>query len=173
MTTRFLQDASQISVALKWTNSFSEASGQYLNLNKCELLSIKESATTAICNIPGRNQAIYLGIIIAKDAKLRGSTNFSPVADKTQRKLYSWLQRNVSLKGWILLSKAEDLSRFSYAAQSLYADNYTLNVDTMLSDFVWKRKVHYIEKSVLSNLAESGGMNFIDHNPQHNLKQTG
>ncbi len=46
------------------------------------------------------------------------------------------LQRDVSLKGRVLLTKDEGLSRLSYAAQSLDVDKPTL------TDFVWKNKCH-------------------------------
>uniref|UniRef100_A0A8C6MA25 Reverse transcriptase domain-containing protein n=1 Tax=Nothobranchius furzeri TaxID=105023 RepID=A0A8C6MA25_NOTFU len=168
-TTLFLKDASQVPLALNLISSFSKASGPHLNLNKCELLSIKDSTAASVCDIQVKNQVTYLDIIISKDPTLRCPTNFSSTIQKTQRKLNSWLQRDLSLKGRILLSKAEGLSRLSYTAQSLYVDNNTLkNIDRMLLDFVWKRKVHYIKKSVLINSANHGGLNFIDFSTLNN-----
>lgn len=45
--------------------------------------------------------------------------NFTPIVEKTRKKLNLWLQRDLSLKGRTLLSKAEGISRFTYAAISL------------------------------------------------------
>ncbi|XP_053179039.1 interferon-induced protein with tetratricopeptide repeats 5-like [Scomber japonicus] len=47
---------------------FSRASGLQLNLNKCELLPIKDCSSTSICNIPVKDSVTYLGIIINKNA---------------------------------------------------------------------------------------------------------
>ncbi len=40
-TTLFLQDANQVPLALKYIQQFSKASGLFLNLSKCELMSSK------------------------------------------------------------------------------------------------------------------------------------
>lgn len=82
---------------------------------------------------------------------------------KTQKKLNSWLQRDLSIRGRILLSKAEGLSRLTYAALSLEVDKGTLKkVDSMLNNFIWKNKTHYIRKSVIMNPTKQGGLDFLD-----------
>lgn len=168
-TTLFLQDVNQIAVALKYIQIFSKASGLSLNLSKCELMSIKECNLSEICNIKIRNQISYLGIIITKNELERGSLNFNPIIETTKKKLNMWLQRDLSLKGRILLSKAEGLSRLTYAALSLNVDSATLKkIDTMLLNFVWKNKTHFIRKSVLGNTVEKGGLNFLDFTTLNN-----
>lgn len=162
-TTLFLQDAHQVSLALKNIQQFSKASGLSLNLSKCELMSIKECNLTEICNIKVRDQVSYLGIIITKNELGRCSINFNPLIESTQRKLCAWLQRDLSLKGRILLAKAEGLSRLTYAALSLSVDTAILKkIDTMLLNFVWKNKTHFVRKSVLMNTIDKGGLNFLD-----------
>jgi len=69
----FLRDASQVSVALSTTQSFSKASGLSLNLNKCDLLLVNDCTVTSVCNIPVRSSVTYLGVQIAKDKKSRGT----------------------------------------------------------------------------------------------------
>lgn len=160
-TTLFLNDASQIPLALRLIDSFSRASGLYLNINKCELMSVKSCNAPSICNIPVKDQVTYLGIVINKDQKIRCKLNFDPLIMKTQKKLNSWLQRDLSIRGRILLSKAEGLSRLTYAALSLEVNNRTLKkVDSMLNNFVWKNKTHFIRKSVLMNPLKQGGWIF-------------
>lgn len=78
-TALFLRDISQIPIALTSLQSFSNASGLLLNINKCELLPIKKCASSSICNIPIKDSVTYLGIKIIKDTKLRCQMNFSPV----------------------------------------------------------------------------------------------
>jgi len=56
------------------------------------------------------------------------------------------------------------LSRLSYV-QSLYVDKTTVKVtDRVLTDFVWKNKIHYMKKSVILNYYNKGGLNLIDFN---------
>ncbi len=96
-------------------------------------MSIKHCGVPSICNIPVKDQVTYLGIVINKDQKTRSKLNFDPLIVKSQKKFNSWLQRDLSVRGRILLSKAEGLSRLTYAALSLEVDKGTLKkVDSML-----------------------------------------
>ncbi len=123
-----------------YIQQFSKASGLFLNLSKCELMSIKECNLSEICNIQIKDQVSYLGVIITKNELERCSLNFNPLIESTQK--------NLSLKGRILLAKAEGLSRLTYAALSLNVDTAILKqIDTMLLNLVWKNKTHFIRKS--------------------------
>lgn len=125
-------------------------------------MSVKSCNAPSICNIPVKDQVTYLGIVINKDQKIRCKLNFDPLIMKTQKKLNSWLQRDLSIRGRILLSKAEGLSRLTYAALSLEVNNRTLKkVDSMLNNFVWKNKTHFIRKSVLMNPLKQGRVGFF------------
>lgn len=168
-TTLFLKNKSQIPIAINIINSFSKASGLYLNIKKCELLPIKNCTDSFISEIPIKNEINYLGIIINKDKNTRCSLNFNPLIEKTQHKLNQWLQRDLSLKGRILLTKAEGISRLTYAALSLDVSKDISNmVDRILFNFIWKNKTHYIRKSVIMNNYESGGLNFLDFSTLNN-----
>lgn len=98
-TTLYLKDSSDISCALDITHVFSKASGLYLNVNKCELLAVKDSVTRSISNIPVKDTVTYLGISINKDQRTRSTFNFTSVIEKVQRKFNQWLLRDLSLKG--------------------------------------------------------------------------
>ena len=167
----FLKNASQIPVAIHVINHFSEASGLCLNINKCELLPLKYCNIQTICNILIMEEVAYLAILISKDQKVRGSLHFSPVIKKIQKKLNQWLQRDLSLKGRVLLTKAEGISRITYAALSLHLDSKICkDIDRMLFNFIWKNRTCIVlyQKSVVMNIYESGGLNFLDFNTLNN-----
>ncbi len=85
---------------------------------------------------------------------------------ETKRKFNQWFQRELFLKGRILLSKAEGISRLTYAAISLDLDRVMCKkIDQLLCNFAWKNKTHYVKKSVLSNSVSNGGLNFVDLQP--------
>ncbi len=162
-TVLFLKDASQVAVALKTLEPFSKVSGLRLNINKCELLPVGNCLESLICNIPVRESVTYLGIKIIKDDKIRCPSNFLPISEKTRKVLNHWLQRDLSLKGRVLLTKAEGISRLSYAAQTISVDKHTSKlIEGMLTKFLWKNKIHYIKKSVTLNSYDKGGLNCID-----------
>lgn len=132
-------------------------------------MSIKNCASPSICNIPVKESATYLGIQICKDKEMRCRSNYNPIIDKTQKKFNFWLLRNLSLRGRVLLSKAEGISRLSYVAQFLFVDKSTCKmIDVMLLRFLWKNKSHYIRKSVVLNSYKKGGLDFIDFNSLSN-----
>lgn len=142
---------------------FSKASGLHLNVNKCELMAVKDSATRSIANIPVKDTVIYLGISITKDQKARNALNFIPILEKTQKRFNLWLLRDLSLRGRTLITIAEGISRLTYAALSLHINSKTIQcIDQMLFNFLWKNKTHYIKKSVVINTYENGGLNFLD-----------
>ncbi len=51
-TTLFFKDAEEIPKAINIISIFSKASGLHLNMNKCELLSLKQCDLPSICGIP-------------------------------------------------------------------------------------------------------------------------
>ncbi len=162
-TTLFKKNSCQIPLAIDVINTFSLASGLCLNIRKCELLALKTCNISSICDIPVKDCVTYLGILISKDREARCDLNFNPIIDRTQKKLNQWLQRDLSLRGRILLTKAEGISCLTYAALSLDINKNTLkNIDKMLFNFVWKNKTHYIKKSVIMNTYNKGGLNFLD-----------
>jgi len=167
-TTLFLKDKDQIPFALKSIEYFSQASGLYLNLKKCEILCLHKSNDQVICGIPVKDSVKYLGIHICKNQIIRQNLNFLPRLNLTKSILNNWLQRDLSIIGRVLLSKAEGLSRFVYPALSLYSSDSTCKTinDTFLN-FIWRNKQHRLKKSVLSNNRSEGGLeviNFIDIN---------
>lgn len=100
-------------------------------------IPVKNCNDLSICNITVQNKV--------KDQKDRITSNFPPIIKKTQLKLNQWLQRVLSIKERVLLSKAEGLSRLTYAAISLHVDGKTCkDIDRILFNFLWKNKTHYI-----------------------------
>jgi len=135
---------------------FSMASGLRLNINKCEIISIKDCVKSSICNIPVKSELVHLGITITKDPKKRTLLNFDPIIQRTRKKMNQWLIRDLSLRGRTLLSKAEGLSRLTYPALSLHVDKkHITEIDKLLINFLWKNRTHHVKKSVLTNPYES------------------
>ncbi len=132
-------------------------------------MSIKDCTAPTIFNIPVKCEITYLGIAITKNLDKRCTLNFDPDIIKSQRRFNSWLKRDLTSRGRVLLAKAEGISRLTYAALSLYVDNKMCkSVDKILFNFVWKNKIHYVKKSVMMNTYEYGGLNFLDFSSLNN-----
>lgn len=98
-----------------------------------------------------------------KENTIRVSLKFNPAFEKIKSKFNLWLLRDLSLRGRVLLSKAEGISRLIYIASTIYLDNKTVkSIDQILFNFLWKNHVHYIHKSVVINSLKNGGLDFLD-----------
>lgn len=106
-----------------------------------------------------------MGVTISKNLTVRENSNTETVLQKIKEKiktLNSWLQRNISIFGRILL-KMEGISRFIYPAYSLaIPDNYIKKMNKIHSDFIWNDKQDFIRRSDMVKSVEEGGMNVIN-----------
>uniref|UniRef100_A0A4W5LQJ3 Reverse transcriptase domain-containing protein n=1 Tax=Hucho hucho TaxID=62062 RepID=A0A4W5LQJ3_9TELE len=117
-TSLFLKNVSQARLALDIVKQFSKTSGLALNLSKCEMFVLKGAVNPSGCNISEKDIVTYLGVKITKNLKAVNDLNLSPVTESVKKKFSSWLGRDLSLQGRVLLSKAEGLSRASYLFSS-------------------------------------------------------
>ncbi len=118
--TLFLKNVSFIPNAISFINDFSRASDLTLHLSKCEILPLHTINDNYILNIPIKSSVKYLGIFDTNFFLERQNLHFSSRLKKTKAVLNFWLQRDLSIYGRALLSKADDLSRFVYPALSLH-----------------------------------------------------
>ena len=121
-----------------------------------------------MCGISVKDSVKYLGIHICKNVIMSQSLNFLPRLNLTKSILNKWLQRDLSIIGRVLLSKAEGLSRFVYPALSLYSSDATCkDINDIFLNFIWRNKQHRFKISVLSNNRSEWGLkviNFVDIN---------
>ena len=75
-----------------------------------------------------------------------------------------WLQRDLSIQGRVLLSKAEGISRSVYVSLSLdFPPKVIKQLDKMLFDFIWKNKPHYLRKEIVCNSKDHGGLEVLSY----------
>ncbi len=162
-TTLFLKDESQVLKALDLIYNCSCASGLKLNVSKCEIMPVHDLNNDSIENIPIKSTVKYLGMYITKNLLARQHLNFSSRIVKSKNIIDSWLQRDLSLYGRVILSKAEGLSYFVYPSLSLFVENkVSKEMNNIFLKFVWKNKAHKLKKEVLSNSRADGGIDLLD-----------
>lgn len=70
-----------------------------------------------------------------------------------------WLMRDLSILGRILLTKAEGISKLIYPCQSLYVSPRLIKkVNSVIFNFIWKYKTHYIKRSLMVKDYKNGGL---------------
>ncbi|KPP65922.1 hypothetical protein Z043_115625, partial [Scleropages formosus] len=72
---------------------------------------------TSINGIPVKEKINNLGIQTTKDPLDRIILHFNPMTDKAKNKFNIWLQRGPVFKKYVLLSKAEGISRLTYVVE--------------------------------------------------------
>ncbi len=113
-------------------DEFSEVSGLKMNKSKYILFSLNDCPLKEI-----KDTVTYLGIVICKDLKQRNALNFKPIVEKIKNRYNTWLMRDLSLFGRILLSKAEGISRSVYVLMSMEdPKNVVKDLDKILYDFI-------------------------------------
>ncbi len=162
-TTLFLKNERQIPKVLSSINIFSKASGLKLNIDKCEIFALHDQPALSICNILVKSQVKYLGIVITKNKEIRERENVCKNVEKCKTILNSWLQRDITVFGRVLLSKMESLSRAIYPAFSLeISDKVIKLINNLNFKFIWKNKCQYIRRADVVKSIEEGGLNAFD-----------
>ncbi len=169
-TTLFLKNKTEVPHALSVIKTFSEVSGLNINLNKCEILVLKDITDAHICNILVKNTIKYLGIMVTEDDKRLMNDNLNPVITSVEKKFASWSARVLSLYGRVLLSEAEGLSRASDVLSSAEITNQNISsLDRLLLDFIWKNKPHKVKTEVMSLSLTEGGPSVLDLSSFNNI----
>uniref|UniRef100_A0A672P3C0 Signal peptide, CUB and EGF-like domain-containing protein 2 n=1 Tax=Sinocyclocheilus grahami TaxID=75366 RepID=A0A672P3C0_SINGR len=93
-------------------------------------MSIKNCTAPTIYNIPVKSEITYLGIVITKNQDKRCTLNFDPVIIKAQRRFNTWLQRDLALRGRVLLAKAEGSDQCADGSDACHIDAICQNTLT-------------------------------------------
>lgn len=113
--------------------------------------------------IPVKNDVTYLGIHISKNLAIRESKNITEKFEEIKRNLNHWLTRDLTILRHNLLSKSEGISKLIYPSYSFYISSHNIRkVNTIIYQFIWRNKTHYIKKSQLVKDYNQGGLKSID-----------
>ncbi len=154
MTLLYLKkNVSFIPRAISFINNCSRASALTLNVYKCEILPLHTINDKYIMNIPIKSSLEYKYLLLE-----RQNLHFSSRLKKTEAVLNCWLQRDLSIYGRALLSKADGLSRFVY--------HYMLKILTariliICSSLLFGKTNPKDLKRVLTNKKAEGGLEML------------
>ncbi len=80
-----------------------------------------------------------------------------------KKSLSQWLMRDLTIFGRIILSKAEGISKLTYPCHSLYISSNNINkANSVIFQFLWRNKTHYLRRSQLAKDYENGGVKALD-----------
>ena len=106
-TTLFIEDLASADEAVKIIHDFGNVSGLQLNMDKCEFMWIGENrnCTVPICGRTPVRQIKVLGAVFSavRDCE---DDNLQKVTLKIQNTLNQWSQRDLTIKGRIVIAKS-------------------------------------------------------------------
>lgn len=80
-----------------------------------------------------------------------------------KKSLSHWLTRDLTIFGRVILFKAEGISKLIYPCHSLFvSSNNIRKVNSVIFQFIWRNKTHYIKRSQLVKEYDKGGVKALD-----------
>ncbi len=130
---------------------FSRLSGIELNIDKTEIMSLKDDSSmvpfvSRPINIEGtiihtRESVKICGITFSCNNNISYQKNISDKIVRMERQLIIWLQRNLSVEGKNLIVKTFGLSQLIYSLQMCeIRDNDLTDIERLIFKFLWNKR---------------------------------
>ena len=147
-------------------DTYNNASGSKVNIEKSEILPLGTAATNPPTNLAVKvisDCVEVLGVYIGKNKKLCQSNNWDSRIDRCIKLLNTWKGRSLSVKGKVLVANTLIISRIVYVLNLTHIANDDANkLKKAIVDFIWSGKRHKIKYEVLISSVENGGMGLLD-----------
>jgi len=105
----------------------------------------------------------YLGITFVKDSKDMEFKNFRHRLENMKNILRLWLQRDLSLKGKIIVLKSLAMAQLIYPLSTLEAPLWVLEeANLILYSFLWGNKPDKVKRNTIIREIDKGGLKMID-----------
>jgi len=164
-TTLFVKNEKSIHCLMHVMQRFYESSGLRLNKLKCEIFILGNcgQGNNVPNNIAGMKCRVdsfkALGVQFSKDMNESAEHNFEQRFNKCKILVNIWSQRQLSLKGKIIVLKSLILPNLLYTSANLYASEAFIGkVQKLVSHFVWSGKPPKIKEKVMIADIEQGGL---------------
>ena len=161
-TTLFCSDTNTVQRAIVVLNDFGDLSGLRLNPLKTKAMWL---GPWRCCKEKPfgfkwpREPIRALGIFISYDEKQNDQYNFREKIQKIDTIHGIWQSRNLTLFGRCLITKSLGISQLVHSTSNLdIPKKYIQNVDTMIFKFIWKNKKDKINRKVMFQDYDDGGI---------------
>ena len=183
-TTLFLKDEEELESALKTIEIFGKFSGLKLNRRKSLVLpfggfSCRNKSVSNVIWLQSHDVIKVLGIYFSGEKEASNiDLNWLSKIDNMVRTINTWMKRNISIYGKIILCKTFILSKINYIIQSLSLPEEVLAViDRIMFNFIWKKNssskkaFERIKRTTLCQDVATGGLNMISVKDQQKVFQ--
>ncbi len=156
-----------IKSALSIYESYSYASGLFINPEKTEIMNLKKDFTDTTINLEiyGKpnvikltNQITICGKTYANEKKIETENNISSKIRKLEKQINAWNKRNLTIEGKIKIIKTFGISQTLYTMQNtVYEPEHLKEIEKIIFKFIWNGK-DKIKRSVLCKDYSEGGL---------------
>ena len=158
-----VSDTQSVYNTFETVNTFCQATGAKVNLNKSEVLCIGKCRLNNISfNLPVsvKYDCIkVLGIYLGPNKNVCEINNWKSKISKIKSLMGLWSQRNLTLQGKSIVLNTFMLSRLWYCIHVLPVPEWVLNeINAAISKFVWSDKPPLINKTTVINHFLQGGL---------------
>ena len=173
--TMFLRDQTSVEKALSMVAEFKEISGLEINLQKTNAMWLGplRNKRDPVCGIDTVSKVKILGVWFSASENCVDD-NVEPVINRIKNIINSWAQRNLTIKGRIVVTKTLVASQLVYIALGSYIPNADLKVlQSLIMKFVWRGRPPKVAQRSLFQSIKHGGLNAVDvHNFYVSLRMT-
>ena len=163
-TTLFLRDVSSTEKAMECLMKFRDASGLELNFEKSKIMWLGNwrDRRDPIGVLAAASEIKILGVWQSASRNVQ-QDNIDPIKSKIQNTINSWSQRNLTIKGRIVISKSLLASQLVYLVACCSIPIGDLKeIHKTIMRFIWRGKPPKVAQQVICQRIRDGGLKAID-----------
>ena len=169
-TTLFLANLESAVISISLVQTFASVSGLTLNLDKSEIIPLRENVYNNIILPQALKKLRYnigafktLGIWFTNKKSDKISLNFDEKIKKIEILLNIWSMRALSLKGKVTILKSLIISQMTFLFSVLFVPEYILQkLDRLIFSFLWDGKTPKVKRETMINNINEGGLGMPD-----------
>ena len=163
-TTLFLRDSSSVNAVIQILTAFSIASGLELNVKKCNIMWLGPQChrRDSVCGIVAVAKINILGIWFSASESCN-EDNIVPVQKSIRDTVNEWSERNLTIKGRIVVSKMLLASQMVYVASCCPIARTDLHeIQSRIMKFIWRGRPPKVAMGTLCQNIRHGGLNAVN-----------
>ncbi len=139
-------DKNSVIESVKNYNAFSKCSGLYLNVDKTEIMNLRQNVNDEEIlleekSITLTSEVTICGKTFSLNSELERRNNILKKIENLQKALCLWSKRSLSIFGRNLILKTFGLSQVIYAMQnSVFLESDLNNIEKICFNFLWNKK---------------------------------
>jgi hypothetical protein len=164
-TVLLLKNKKSIIKSLEMLKIFGKSSGLKMNIDKTELFRLGESLPFNVNDLKLKwvSEFRYLGIQFCDNKLDMEFKNFRHRLDNMRNLLRIWKQRDLSLKGKVVIIKSLAMAQLIYPMSMLFSPKWVVKeAEKYFYDFLWDGKPDKVSRTTVIRAIEDGGLKMVD-----------